>query len=110
MNKILTINPYEFSKKIWEENTILIDIRTPQEKIEHWYIWKTDLFMDMYWPTFWDDILELDKSKQYLIYCWHANRSAFLLKFMDGNWFEFVYELEWWIDLWEKEWLEVKKD
>lgn len=110
MNKIWTIGSDEFSKKIWEIDTILIDIRTYQEKIEYWYIDKTDLFMDMYWPAFWDDILELDKSKKYLIYCWHANRSAFLLKFMDGNWFESVFELGGWIDLWEKEWFDVKKD
>jgi len=110
MSYIWTISPEYFEKKILEKDTILIDIRTPQEKIDHWYINNTDLFMDMYWPTFWDDILELDKSKKYLIYCWHANRSAFLLKFMGGNWFESVYDLWWWIDLWEREWFEVKKD
>lgn len=104
-----TVSSDVFLEKIWKENTILLDIRTDQEKIEYWYIENTDLFLDMYSANFWDDILELDKSKLYLIYCWHANRSAFLLNFMMDNWFKSVYELEWGIDLWWKEWKIIKK-
>jgi rhodanese-related sulfurtransferase len=41
--------------------------------------------MDIYNPNVAEQILALDKSKKYLIYCWHGNRSLTVMNFMKGN-------------------------
>ena len=45
---------------------------------------------------------KLDKSKSYLLYCWHWNRSKFAMEIMKEKWFIFVKDLAGWIDEWIK--------
>jgi rhodanese-related sulfurtransferase len=54
---------------------------------------KVDLYMNMYEDNFFDELGKLDKSKKYLIYCWHANRTGFLLNYMRNTGFEYVKDL-----------------
>jgi rhodanese-related sulfurtransferase len=84
-----------------KKDAILIDIRTPEEKKYYWYIRNTDLFLDIYSNHMIDQLLCLDKDKKYLIYCWHGNRTEFLLDYMKNNWFSNVSDLVWWIEYWE---------
>ena len=36
-------------------------------------------------PDFAEQILSLDKTKKYLIYCWHGQRSGVTREFMKGE-------------------------
>ena len=110
MNEIWRLFPKIFDEKIKEKDTILIDIRTPEEKVYYWYIEETDSYIDMYSKGFQEEIDRLDKSKKYLIYCFHWNRTQVLLWYMKANDFKYVYDLIWWIELWENHWFELKKD
>ena len=107
---IKSIAPEEFKNEIWDKKTILIDIRTREEKEKFWYIENTDVFFDMYHENFFENILKLNRKEKYLIYCWHANRTWFLLNFMKNSWFEYVKDLLWWTENWEKSWFLLKKD
>jgi len=107
---IESIHPDDFQNEIWDTNTILIDVRTKEEKEKFWYIENTDLFLNMYEENFFATLWKLEKNKRYLIYCWHANRTWFLLNFMKNSWFEYVKDLLWWTENWENSWLPLIKD
>lgn len=107
---IRRLHAKEFSDEIVKNDTILIDIRTLQEKIMYWYIKGTDLFYDMYSKKFVDNLLKLDRNKKYLIYCWHGNRTQYVLGYLKSNWFIDVADLIWWIEYWEAYWFKLIKD
>lgn len=100
MFKQLTKN--EFWKELNNLETILIDVRTEKERKMFWQIQENQLNMDFYNPNIAKDILSLDKSKKYLIYCWHWNRSQTVVQFMQENWFSWACDLEWWINNWNR--------
>lgn len=110
MNENWRLFPKNFDEKIKENDTILIDIRTPEEKVYYWYIENTDKYIDMYSSDFQAEIDKLDKTKKYLIYCFHWNRTQVLLWYMKNAWFKSVYDLIWWIQMWEDMWFILKKD
>jgi len=89
----------DFLQRVNSKEYITIDIRTLEEVNIYGDIEWTDMRMDFYLPWFTQDILKLDKSKKYLIYCWHGNRTHYLKEFMKQNWFVEVYDLKWWIDV-----------
>ncbi len=96
------ISPEEFSSEFDSGETILIDIRTPEELIKYGVISDSQLHY-IYWaPAFALQILALDKTQKYLIYCWHGHRSASVRDFMQGNGFEWVKDLKGGIDEWNK--------
>ena len=97
------ISPEEFQSELDSGETILIDIRTPEELIKYWTISSTQLHY-IYWaPEFAMQILALDTTKKYLIYCWHGHRSAAVRDFMQGNGFIWVKDLKGGIDAWNRE-------
>lgn len=110
MTNIKRLEPKSFSDEIMKNNSILIDIRTPEEKITYWYIKDTDLFLNMYSKKFIDQLLVLDRNKKYLIYCWHWNRTEYLLNYLRISWFQDVSDLVWWIEYWEYCWFKLIKD
>lgn len=107
---IRRLHAKQFSDEIFKNDTILIDIRTPQEKVIYGYIKWTDLYYDMYSKKFVDNMLHLDRNKKYLIYCWHWNRTQYVLQYMKINWFTDVSDLIWWIEYWEAYWFNVIRD
>ncbi len=107
---IARLNPDEFNSKLETNEYILIDIRTPGEKIMYWYIENTDYFFDIYKEEFISQINSLDKDKKYLIYCFHWNRTQNALWYMEKQWFTYVYDLIWGIVYWENDWFELIKD
>ena len=102
--------PSEFYEYLNSWKYILIDFRTLEEKIYYWYIENTDLFIDVYRKDIVEKILSLDKNKSYLIYCFHWNRTQWVLDFMEKNWFKEVYDLIWWIEYWENYNYKLLKD
>jgi len=71
----------EFKKLMSEPNTVVLDVRTPRE-ISEGYIPGTNCFIDIHDNTFEVSIDELDKSKNYLVYCRSGARSAMTCRVM----------------------------
>ncbi len=65
----------DFQKKAQEENTIVIDIRTPEE-IAQGTLFNNIQNIDYYDPTFEEQVSQLDPTKTYLIYCRSGHRSG----------------------------------
>ena len=95
-----SISPDDFNKEMYNDDVIVFDVRAPEEHHYFWVLPKVDLYMNMYDDDFFDALWKLDKSQKYLIYCRHANRTAFLLNYMKNTGFEYVKDLEGWTDGW----------
>lgn len=94
------ISPVEFNEQIYKKDNIVIDVRTPEEHAKFWVLPKVDLYMNMNASDFFEQLWQLDRKKKYFIYCWHANRTGYLLNYMNNIWFEYVKDLEWGTALW----------
>lgn len=82
----------EFKNRISsDESAIIIDVRTPAEFNEGHIT--NSLLIDIYNPTFQNEILKLDKSKNYYIYCRSGNRSYHAGVFMLAEGFNSVQHL-----------------
>lgn len=68
------LNNSDFKKGMEAENSILIDVRTPEEF--HSGHLKDAINIDIMGFEFTDKVRELDKSKDYYIYCRSGGRSA----------------------------------
>ncbi len=106
-----TISAEDFKNEMYDDDVIVFDVRAPEEHMHFWVLPKVDLYMNMYEDDFFYVLWKLDKSKKYLIYCWHANRTEFLLNYMSNIGFEYVKDLAGWTDGWiEAGYQLVKKD
>ncbi|MFQ3214044.1 MAG: rhodanese-related sulfurtransferase [Marivirga sp.] len=92
------INAEEFDKLSKEENTIVLDVRSPEEKVEGFIEGATQV--NIMGPDFADTVKALDKNKTYLVYCRSGNRSGTACGFMASNGFEQLYNLEGGINAW----------
>jgi len=93
MSNLLNLSALEFSKKIQSaDSVVIIDVRTPHEFNEG-HIPKS-LLIDIYSPTFPTKISELDKSKDYYIYCRSGSRSLHAGTYMLSQGFTSVQHLE----------------
>lgn len=86
------VSPEIFSAKIGNENTILIDVRTPDEFAEGHIPSAINL---NYNSTDFDDELDkLDKTKIYLVYCRSGARSVNAATMMSERNFTTIYTLK----------------
>lgn len=69
-----TVKPTEFQKLINDKNTILVDVRTPQEYSEGKIA--NAINIDYTSGNFEQQASQLDKSKTILVYCHSGRRSA----------------------------------
>ncbi|MFT6034787.1 MAG: rhodanese-related sulfurtransferase [Marivirga sp.] len=92
------INAEEFDKLSKEENTIVLDVRSPEEKVEGFIEGATQV--NIMGLDFADTVKALDKNKTYLVYCRSGNRSGTACGFMASNGFEQLYNLEGGINAW----------
>jgi phage shock protein E len=99
---IETISPNDFSEELYKEGNIVIDVRTPEEHLQFWVLPKVDLYMNMHDQDFFEQLWSLERNKKYFIYCWHANRTGYLLNYMRNIWFEYVADLEWGTEYWKQ--------
>ncbi len=93
MENPINLSTSDFYQKISsDENAVIVDVRTPQE-FNDGHI-QNSILIDIYNPTFQSKILELDKTKNYYIYCRSGNRSYHAGVFMLSEGFESVQHLE----------------
>jgi rhodanese-related sulfurtransferase len=93
MYKMENLSALEFSNKILNDHlAVIIDVRTPEEYNEGHI--PTSRLIDIYSPKFPQKISELDKSKNYYIYCRRGNRSYHAGVFMLKEGFTSVHHLE----------------
>ncbi len=81
-------------------NAVILDVRTPEE-VEDGYIPKA-INMDFYLgQEFLDELENLDKSKNYYLYCRSGNRSGQACALMNKAGFANTYNLEGGFIQWE---------
>lgn len=94
------ISPEEFDKLSKEPNTEIIDVRSPEEKVEGFI--EGAKVINIMGPSFGEDIKALDKDKTYLVYCRSGNRSSTACGFMASNGFDKLYNLDGGIQAWNQ--------
>lgn len=93
MNTPINLDYDDFVSQVKSNNSaIIIDVRTPEE-YENFHIEDSKLY-DIYNPNFVNEILSLDRSKEYYVYCHSGSRSFQAGLFMLQNGFEKVYNLK----------------
>lgn len=66
-----------------DENAVLIDVRTPEEEAEGLIPNSTNInLMEQSFPA---KVMDLDKSKNYYVYCRSGGRSVSACQFMDNQ-------------------------
>lgn len=101
--KNLQVN--EFSKLKDKTETILLDVRTPEEFNESHL--KNAINIDFYREDFVEELKKLDKSKAYAIYCRSGHRSGLTAEKMEEIGFRSTFNLEGGILQWVTEGREV---
>lgn len=81
------ISNQEFSRLVKEGKAIVMDVRTPKE-VSEGYIPFAKHFIDINNDPFEERIKELDKSKDYIVYCRSGARSAKACRIMEENGFK----------------------
>lgn len=94
------IDKQEFKKELEDTNSILLDVRTPEEIPLYWKIRNNQILIDINNTNFVSEISKLDKTKKYLIYCWHWNRSQTARDYMEKQGFFYVKDLKGGINVW----------
>ena len=93
----------EFKKLLESTEYTLIDLRSNKERDNYGQIRDDQLEIEYSMLFFRSKLSELDKTKKYLIYCWHGQRSGVTRQIMQEMWFEWVCDLEWGMDAWSKD-------
>ena len=101
------LQPKEFSEKCYTENTILLDVRTPEEYAEG-HLKGATLINYLDQKNFNDQITKLDKNKTVYVYCRSGGRSGYSQEIMLKQGFKSVINLDGGIDAWKKAGLPVE--
>jgi rhodanese-related sulfurtransferase len=95
-NNVLDVK--QFEQKLAGSNTVVIDVRTPQEFAERHI--EGAMNIDFYDIHFENKINAIDKSKTILVYCKSGNRSGKAATILAKNKFKNVYDLSGGITNW----------
>lgn len=106
-SRIERVAAQEFSGAVREDDATLLDVRTKAEFAEGHIAGAT--VIDWNDPSFSSKVAELDKSKQYLVYCRSGNRSAQAVAAMREMGFTDITELSGGIIAWEKAGLPLER-
>lgn len=101
------MQPKEFSQKCYSENTILLDVRTPEEYAEG-HLKGATLINYLDQKNFNDQVAKLDKNKTVYVYCRSGGRSGYSQEIMLKQGFKSVINLDGGIDAWKKAGLPVE--
>lgn len=101
-----TVSPQEFQKLMNEKNTIVLDVRTPEEVSEGKI--PNSINIDFYSDTFEQELSKLDKSKTILVYCRSGRRGASTAEILTKKGYK-VINLEGGISNWQSEGLSIQK-
>jgi len=88
-------------------NFVIMDVRTPEEYREG-YI-ENSVNINYLGKTFRNEVLKLDRTKIYLLYCRSGRRSKEVQDIMKGLGFKEVYNMPGGILQWQAEGLKIKK-
>ena len=72
-----------FQNKLESREYTLLDVRTAHEQLIYGVILKDQLHIDIYAPDALQKIQKLPKEGKYLVYCFHGNRSQYVVKVME---------------------------
>lgn len=100
------MNAEELKSKLDDTDYVIIDVRTPEEW-SRGYIKGTDKFINLSADNFEDQILGLDTSKNYVLYCRSGNRSSRACELMSRKGFSKLHNLTGGINKYTGE---IKKD
>ncbi len=92
------ISVEEFKERMTEENTVILDVRTPQELNEGEI--PGHIMIDFRSPDFRQRINELERGKTYLVYCRSGARSANTCELMGHLGFTKLFNLSGGIMAW----------
>ncbi len=95
------ITPEEAKQLIDTQNIIIIDLRTPAEYSDG-HIPKA-ININFYNPSFISNISQLDKEKEYIVYCLSGGRSSASMQLFANQGFKKVHDLEGGIGAWDQE-------
>jgi rhodanese-related sulfurtransferase len=101
-----TVSPQEFQKLMNEKNTIVLDVRTPEEVSEGKI--PNAINIDFYSGTFEQEVSKLDKNKTVLVYCRSGRRAANAAEILTKKGYK-VVNLEGGISNWQSKGLPVQK-
>ncbi len=91
-SKMVNVNVADFKAKMQEENTVILDVRTPKETAEGKIAGAIEL--DVKANNFKEKVGALDKNKTYLVYCRSGRRSVKACGIMEEMGLEKLYNLE----------------
>ncbi|MEM1408997.1 MAG: rhodanese-like domain-containing protein [Bacteroidota bacterium] len=92
------INVAEFKELMSNEDTVILDVRTPEEEVEG--VIPDARLINVMDPSFPEHIEQLDKDKSYLVFCRSGGRSVTACKFMSSKGFNSLYNLLGGIQAW----------
>ncbi|GIV42226.1 MAG: rhodanese [Vicingaceae bacterium] len=99
---VKNLNSKEFQESLQnDDNAVIIDVRTKGEYFEG-YI-PGAINVDIYSPDFADKMIQMDKSKNYYVYCRSGGRSMAACQWMVANGFQNVANLNGGIMAWNGE-------
>ncbi|MCX7729361.1 MAG: rhodanese-like domain-containing protein [Bacteroidia bacterium] len=101
-----TVSPQEFQTLMSEKNTIVLDVRTPEEVSEGKI--SNAVNIDFYSNTFEQEVSKLDKTKTILVYCRSGKRSASAAEVLTKKGFK-VINLQGGISNWQAQGLPISK-
>ena len=84
-----------------DKNAVILDVRTKEEHVVNRI--PNSILIDIYQPDFLSRIDQLDRSKNYYIYCRSGSRSGNAINHMVRMGFERVYHLQYGIISWNGE-------
>lgn len=87
-----------FAAQMTKNGAVIVDVRMPQE-FEQGALEKA-VNIDFFAPSFKTDLLDLDRSKKYYLYCKNETRSYKAMEFMQKNDFKQVYILKGGFEKW----------
>ena len=93
------LSPDDASAKIESGDVEILDVRTPEEYAQGHIEGAT--LVDFYEPGFADRIAELDRDREYVVYCRSGNRSGQATAIMADQGFSTVNDVEGGIVAWE---------
>lgn len=100
-------SPEEAHLLVEQGDVEVLDVRTPQEYAEGHLEGAT--LIDFYEPDFAERIAELDRDKEYVVYCRSGNRSGQATKLMADQGFTAVTDVDGGIVAWEAAGLPVTR-
>lgn len=93
------IGPEAFQAKIGMANSVLLDVRTPQEVSEG--MLDGAMVLDYHWDQFGEALTKLDKEQTVLVYCRSGGRSGRTMTKLKEMGFPEVYNLAGGITAWK---------